>query len=403
MLGKRQRDTALWHCEQQDARGKPREVIVIEDTPSPAPSVAAAAAAVGGPVHGQYYYYPRWLSSQFYRQAPGQPSPLSPQRATLSAQAQRTPPLVRSAEYTPVMSSQEQPPLTPQEPWRHWSGRRHPPAPIDLPASTATTTLPVMPLSAGLVPSSSTFADPAMATMPLSVRQQQHLPDEPRTSGIYLPMAAPYTPLGPATAHNIALPYTTPTTSTSTAAAHLRHAAIHPPTLLPTRPMIPHVHADGSMPTTPKLPHADPFNAPALSTRAPISHPSTSLASAAMMSLAYAQAMLPATVTSTSSSALMAQLGYAVIPVTETAALPPCDDKEGHYIVTPNENLTPRYKIMRLLGQGTFGKVAQCWDRQTRQYCAIKIIRAVQKYRDASRIEIRVLRELQRWDPKNQK
>lgn len=58
---------------------------------------------------------------------------------------------------------------------------------------------------------------------------------------------------------------------------------------------------------------------------------------------------------------------------------------------------------MRLLGQGTFGKVAQCWDRQTRQYCAIKIIRAVQKYRDASRIEIRVLRELQRWDPKNQK
>ncbi|RKP06349.1 kinase-like domain-containing protein [Thamnocephalis sphaerospora] len=92
--------------------------------------------------------------------------------------------------------------------------------------------------------------------------------------------------------------------------------------------------------------------------------------------------------------------------------LPPCDDKEGHYIVTPNESLTQRckcghegcsrVKIMRLLGQGTFGKVAHCWDRQTRRYCAVKIIRAVQKYRDASRIEIRVLRELQRWDPENQ-
>ncbi|KAK9712150.1 serine threonine protein kinase CMGC group [Basidiobolus ranarum] len=80
---------------------------------------------------------------------------------------------------------------------------------------------------------------------------------------------------------------------------------------------------------------------------------------------------------------------------------PPHDDKEGHYIVVENEDLTPRYKIMQLLGQGTFGKVVECWDRINRSYCAIKIIRAVQKYRDASKIEIRVLKTLKERDPFN--
>ncbi|KAF9112896.1 dual specificity protein kinase kns1 [Mortierella sp. AM989] len=81
--------------------------------------------------------------------------------------------------------------------------------------------------------------------------------------------------------------------------------------------------------------------------------------------------------------------------------IPSCDDKEGHYIVVPNEYLTPRYKILRLLGQGTFGKVVECIDRKTGKHCAIKIIRAVQKYRDASKIETRVLNTLKRNDPRN--
>ncbi|KAF9094230.1 dual specificity protein kinase kns1 [Mortierella sp. AD031] len=81
--------------------------------------------------------------------------------------------------------------------------------------------------------------------------------------------------------------------------------------------------------------------------------------------------------------------------------IPPWDDKEGHYIVVPGEDLTPRYKMIRLLGQGTFGKVVECLDRETGLHCAIKIIRAVQKYRDASKIEARVLNTLKRHDPRN--
>ncbi|KAI9352347.1 kinase-like domain-containing protein [Pilaira anomala] len=78
-----------------------------------------------------------------------------------------------------------------------------------------------------------------------------------------------------------------------------------------------------------------------------------------------------------------------------------CDDKDGHYIIKPNESLTPRYKMMKLLGQGTFGKVVECYDRVKRTFCAIKIIRAIPKYRDASKIEIRVLNALKEHDPIN--
>ncbi|KAJ1723846.1 serine threonine protein kinase CMGC group [Coemansia erecta] len=82
-------------------------------------------------------------------------------------------------------------------------------------------------------------------------------------------------------------------------------------------------------------------------------------------------------------------------------AEPSCDDRDGHYIVVPGREFTPRFKIRRLLGQGTFGKVMECEDANTGRLTAIKVIRAVPKYRDAAKIEIRVLQTLQRNDPKN--
>lgn len=78
-----------------------------------------------------------------------------------------------------------------------------------------------------------------------------------------------------------------------------------------------------------------------------------------------------------------------------------CDDDDGHYIVKPGEKFASRYTVMKLLGQGTFGKVAQCYDEWTQSHCAIKIIRAVPKYRDASKIELRVLSMLRACDPES--
>lgn len=56
---------------------------------------------------------------------------------------------------------------------------------------------------------------------------------------------------------------------------------------------------------------------------------------------------------------------------------------------------------MRLLGQGTFGKVVEAVDTQNNARVAIKIIRAIPKYCDASKIEVRVLQKLKERDPMN--
>ncbi|KAI8063492.1 kinase-like domain-containing protein [Gongronella butleri] len=89
------------------------------------------------------------------------------------------------------------------------------------------------------------------------------------------------------------------------------------------------------------------------------------------------------------------------LPIPAKQAHEPLDDKDGHLIMQPNDYLTARYKVMRMLGQGTFGKVVECYDRVRRTFCAIKVIRAIPKYREASKIEIRVLTTLKERDPLN--
>ncbi|KAJ8438579.1 hypothetical protein Cgig2_024668 [Carnegiea gigantea] len=72
------------------------------------------------------------------------------------------------------------------------------------------------------------------------------------------------------------------------------------------------------------------------------------------------------------------------------------DDKDGHYVFKLGENLRPCYKILRKIGEGTFGQVLECWDRETKEVVAIKIVRSIKKYRDAAMIEIDVLETLGR-------
>ncbi|KAK9828983.1 hypothetical protein WJX72_003219 [[Myrmecia] bisecta] len=97
-----------------------------------------------------------------------------------------------------------------------------------------------------------------------------------------------------------------------------------------------------------------------------------------------------------------------VPPPTNTAAFvvpdrpsPPhrADDKDGHYVFELGENLTSRYKVLSKMGEGTFGRVLECWDRKNKDYVAIKIVRNVQKYRDAAMIELEVLHTLEANDP----
>ncbi|KAK4331706.1 Dual specificity protein kinase KNS1 [Rhodotorula toruloides] len=83
-------------------------------------------------------------------------------------------------------------------------------------------------------------------------------------------------------------------------------------------------------------------------------------------------------------------------------------DSEGHFIVTVGavvkDALRGReYHIERLLGQGTFGKVVSARCNQNNKRYAVKIIRAVHKYQEAAKTEIRVLERLVRADQHNLK
>ncbi|GAB4820827.1 hypothetical protein N2152v2_007873 [Parachlorella kessleri] len=75
------------------------------------------------------------------------------------------------------------------------------------------------------------------------------------------------------------------------------------------------------------------------------------------------------------------------------------DDEDGHYQFEVGENFSRRFKIMRKFGEGTFGRVVECWDRIRRDYVAVKIIRNIQKYRDAAMVELEVLKTLEAADP----
>jgi len=78
------------------------------------------------------------------------------------------------------------------------------------------------------------------------------------------------------------------------------------------------------------------------------------------------------------------------------------DDEDGHLSyklgdIIENEN--QRYKILATLGEGTFGKVVKVKELGTDQVLALKIIKNVDKYREAAKLEVNVLEKLQEKDP----
>lgn len=55
-------------------------------------------------------------------------------------------------------------------------------------------------------------------------------------------------------------------------------------------------------------------------------------------------------------------------------------------------------KIHSKMGEGTFGQVLECWDRERKEMVAIKIVRGIKKYREAAMIEIEMLQQLGKHD-----
>merc|ERR1719383_1205341 len=75
-------------------------------------------------------------------------------------------------------------------------------------------------------------------------------------------------------------------------------------------------------------------------------------------------------------------------------------DDDGHLIYRTGDVLQARYEILRTLGEGTFGKVVEVRDHNNKgKRIALKIIKNVDKYREAAKLEINVLHKLADRDP----
>ncbi|XP_076010878.1 dual specificity protein kinase CLK2b [Genypterus blacodes] len=78
------------------------------------------------------------------------------------------------------------------------------------------------------------------------------------------------------------------------------------------------------------------------------------------------------------------------------------DAANGHLIYKSGDVLQDRYEIINTLGEGTFGKVVQCLDHERGgTQVALKIIKNLEKYREAAKLEISVLEKIREKDPNN--
>ncbi|XP_056142468.1 dual specificity protein kinase CLK2-like isoform X1 [Lampris incognitus] len=76
------------------------------------------------------------------------------------------------------------------------------------------------------------------------------------------------------------------------------------------------------------------------------------------------------------------------------------DADNGHLIYKSGDIIQDRYEIVNTLGEGTFGKVVRCVDhRRGGLSTALKIIKNLERYREAAKLEINVLEEISEKDP----
>ncbi|URE38607.1 Quinolinate synthetase A protein, partial [Musa troglodytarum] len=72
-----------------------------------------------------------------------------------------------------------------------------------------------------------------------------------------------------------------------------------------------------------------------------------------------------------------------------------CDRKKA---VEGGSGMSGVKPVLLLRRERTFGQVLECWDREREEMVAIKIVRGINKYREAAMIEINMLQQLGKYD-----
>ncbi|TKR80243.1 hypothetical protein L596_014345 [Steinernema carpocapsae] len=79
----------------------------------------------------------------------------------------------------------------------------------------------------------------------------------------------------------------------------------------------------------------------------------------------------------------------------------PDNDSDGHLVFRSGDIIRDRFQLMKILGEGTFGRVLEVFDnRNPTKRRALKVIKNVSKYREAARLEVNVLNKLRDKDRK---
>ncbi|KAF9904436.1 serine/threonine protein kinase, CMGC, dual-specificity, partial [Linnemannia zychae] len=77
------------------------------------------------------------------------------------------------------------------------------------------------------------------------------------------------------------------------------------------------------------------------------------------------------------------------------------DDERGDYLIVNHDHISYRYEVLDMLGKGSFGQVAKCYDHKTGEYVAIKIIRNKKRFHCQAVVEVKILNSLNKWDPED--
>lgn len=86
-------------------------------------------------------------------------------------------------------------------------------------------------------------------------------------------------------------------------------------------------------------------------------------------------------------------------PVSKVNPVPPKREDIVHFDWTPGLHLNGRYRVSKLLGDGTFGRVLLASDDKDREL-AVKVIRSVDKYIRNAKREAEILKDICDVDPK---
>ena len=78
------------------------------------------------------------------------------------------------------------------------------------------------------------------------------------------------------------------------------------------------------------------------------------------------------------------------------------DDDRGDYHIVMHDHFSYRYEVLSLLGKGSFGQVAKCFDYRENAIVAVKLIRNKKRFHHQALVEVKLLQYVKERDTHDQ-